>query len=187
MAQAEAVGFLEKRPSDIEAAFARLRETMRDYPKAGLFQLVDQGYGTPFELLVACILSIRTLDEVMVPAARRLLDAARTPTAIAAQTSEQIDALVAPCVFHAPKSRQIHGLARTIVTEHGGEMPCNEAVLLGFAGVGPKCANLALGIGCGLPPHRRGHPRAPRREPLGDSCGRYSGRHAGRPGRTTAA
>lgn len=151
MAQLTEERTAEKRPFDIDVAFARLRETMRDYPKAGLFQLVDQGYGQPFELLVACILSIRTLDEVMVPAARRLLDVARTPAAIAALTPEQIDALITPCVFHTPKSRTIHNMARTIVEKHGGEMPCDENVLLAFTGVGPKCANLALGIGCALP------------------------------------
>lgn len=140
-----------KRPFDIGETFARLRDTMRDYPKAGLFQLVDDGYGQPFELLVACILSIRTLDEVMVPAARRLLDAARTPAAIASLTPEQIDTLITPCVFHTPKSRTIHHMARSIVENHGGQMPCEEAVLLQFPGVGPKCANLALGIGCALP------------------------------------
>lgn len=138
-----------KRPFDVEEAFARLREPMREYPKAGLFQLVDEGYGRPFDLLVACILSIRTLDEVMVPAAKRLLDVARTPAEIAALTLEQIDTLITPCVFHSPKSRTIHGMARAIVEKHGGVMPCEEAVLLEFPGVGPKCANLALGIGCG--------------------------------------
>ena len=141
----------DKRPFDISAAFARLRETMETYPKAGLLQLVDQGYATPFELLVACILSIRTLDEVMVPAACRLLDAARTPAAMAAMTSEQIDALSDPCVFHTSKSHQIHALSRCLVEEHGGEMPCDQAVLLTLPGVGPKCANLALGFGCGQP------------------------------------
>jgi len=140
-----------KRAFDVDVAFARLRETMREYPKAGLFQLVDLGYGRPFELLVACILSIRTLDEVMVPAARRLLDVARTPEAVAMLTPEEIEALIRPCIFHTPKSRQIQALSQRIAERHGGEMPCDEAVLLDLPGVGPKCANLALGIGCGLP------------------------------------
>jgi endonuclease-3 len=140
-----------KRPFDIDEAFERIRVTMLDYPKAGLLQLVDQGYASPFEQLVACILSIRTLDEVMVPAAVRLLDRARTPADIAALTSDEIDALIQPSVFHMPKSRTIKGIAERIVEEHGGEMPCEESVLLAMPGVGPKCANLALGFGCGQP------------------------------------
>jgi endonuclease-3 len=140
-----------KKPFDVETAFARLRETMRDYPKAGLFQLVDAGYDKPFALLVACILSIRTLDEVMVPAARRLLDVARTPAKLAALSPEEIDALIQPCVFHGAKSVQIQSLAERIVTNYGGELPCEEAALLALPGVGPKCGNLTLGIGCGKP------------------------------------
>jgi len=142
---------MKKRPFDLGEAFRRLRETMRAYPKAGLFQLLDMGYGAPFEQLIACIISIRTLDEVMVPAARRLLDTARTPRELAAVTPERIDALIEPCVFYTPKSRTIHGIAERIVEQHGGEMPCDLAALLELPGVGPKCANLALGIACGQP------------------------------------
>jgi len=148
---ARASSTVKKRPFDVEVAFERLSETMQGYPKAGLFQLADLGYGGVFETLVACILSIRTLDEVSVPAAQRLLNAARTPERMAALSPDEIDALIDPCVFHTPKSRTIHTLARRVVEEYGGELPCDEGVLLGIAGVGPKCANLALGIGCGKP------------------------------------
>jgi len=57
----------------------RLREAVRPFPKAALFELAEDGFNTPFETLVACILSIRTLDEVMLPTARRLFARARTP------------------------------------------------------------------------------------------------------------
>jgi endonuclease-3 len=140
-----------KRPFDVQLAFARLREKMREYPKAGLLQLVDLGYAGPFELLVACILSIRTLDEVMVPAAQRLLDTARTPAQVAALSPDAIDALIRPCVFHTPKSRTIQALAGRIVAEHRGELPCEQKALLDLQGVGPKCANLVLGFACGQP------------------------------------
>jgi endonuclease-3 len=140
-----------KRPFDVEVAFDRLSVTMREYPKAGMFQLADLGYGGVFEMLVACILSIRTLDEVSVPAAQRLLDAARTPERMAALTPEEIDALIDPCVFHTPKSRTIHALAAKVAADYGGKLPCDERALLDIPGVGPKCASLALGIGCGKP------------------------------------
>ena len=53
------------------------------------------------------------------------------------------------CTFHEPKAKQIHEIARRAVAEHGGTLPCDRDVLLSFRGVGPKCANLALGIVCG--------------------------------------
>ena len=64
---------------------------------------------------------------------------------------EEIDALIGACTFHETKARHIHAIARRCVDEHGGALPCDEAVLLSFAGVGPKCANLVMGIACGEP------------------------------------
>src|SRR5206468_12805115 len=49
------------------------------------------------------------------------------------------------------KSRTIHALARRVVDEFGGQLPCDYDTLTGLAGVGPKCANLALGIACDRP------------------------------------
>jgi endonuclease-3 len=61
-------------------------------------------------------------------------------------STEEIDELIGSCTFHEPKARQIHDIARRAVEEFGGEVPCDEEVLLSFRGVGPKCANLVLGI-----------------------------------------
>lgn len=139
----------EKQPFDVEKAFTLLRETMQAFPKAGLFQLWDGGYTALFQQLVACLISVRTLDEVMIPAARRLFAKAGTPAEVSRLSPEEIDDLITPAVFHTPKSRQIHDIAERIVQEYGGELPCDGTVLRSFSGVGPKCANLALGIACG--------------------------------------
>ncbi len=61
-----------KRPFDIDEMLRRLEEAIRPYPKAMLFELFEEGYTSVFEQLVACILSIRTLDEVMLVTAQRL-------------------------------------------------------------------------------------------------------------------
>ena len=45
---------------DIEEAYARLRKTMQAYPKAAMYQLAEEGYSSPFEQLVSCMISIRT-------------------------------------------------------------------------------------------------------------------------------
>src|SRR3712207_8662965 len=60
-----------------------------------------------------------------------------------------IDALIGTSSFHEAKARQIHEIARRTVTEFDGKLPCDFEVLTSFKGVGPKCANLALGIACG--------------------------------------
>src|SRR2546421_1828588 len=95
----------KKKPFDIELAIRRLREAVRPYPKAALFELAAEGHTSVFEQLVACILSIRTRDETTLPTARRLFARARTAAEVAALSVPQIDSLIAACTFHEPKAR----------------------------------------------------------------------------------
>jgi endonuclease-3 len=138
-----------KRPFDIDAVMARVEEAVQPFRKAALFELADEGFSSPFEQLVACILSIRTFDEVTVPTAKRLFEVARRPADVARLSPERVDGLICACSFHDPKARQIHEIAQRCVREFGGELPCDEQALRSFRGVGPKCANLVLGIACG--------------------------------------
>jgi endonuclease III len=149
--KADAAPVPGKQPFDIDEAVRRLREAVAPYPKAALFELAAEGHDSVFELLVACILSIRTLDETTLPVSRRLFARARTPAALAALPVEEIDRLIGACTFHEPKARTIRDIAQRAVDEHGGELPCDRDVLLGLHGVGPKCANLVMGIACGEP------------------------------------
>src|SRR5688500_15403794 len=82
-----------KRPFDIDAVLFRIREAVEDFPRAALFELAADGFNSPFELVLACIISIRTRDEVTVPTARRLFAKARTPEEIADLTPPDIDDL----------------------------------------------------------------------------------------------
>jgi endonuclease-3 len=140
-----------KLPFHIDDMLNRIRDAVRDYPKAALFELAEEGYNSTFEILVACMISIRTFDEVTIPTAKRLFEKARTPKDVAKLTPQQIDALIRTCTFHEPKSRQIHAIARRAVEEFKNDLPCDFETLTSFVGVGPKCANLTLGIACNQP------------------------------------
>jgi endonuclease III len=129
--------------------FRRIRRAVKPFPKAAMFELADEGHRSAFEQLAACILSIRTRDEVMLGAARRLFAVAPTAAAVAALTADELDALISSVAFHRAKAAQIHAIARLLVEQHGGELPCDEPLMLSFRGVGPKCTNLVLGIACG--------------------------------------
>ena len=135
-----------KLPFDITVVMRRIRAAVRHYPDAAMFALHEQGYGTLFQQLVACIISIRTTDEVSLPTALALLEQAPTPADVAALDVAEIDAAIHSATFHGPKAAQIHAIARRIVEEFGGELPADADVLQSFSGVGPKCANLALGV-----------------------------------------
>jgi endonuclease-3 len=138
-----------KRPFEISTVLRRIRSTVRDFADAAMFALATEGYTSVFEQLVACIISIRTRDEVMLGLARNLFKRAPTPQAMARLDPSTIDTLINASSFHEAKARQIHEIARRTVTEFDGRLPCDFEALTSFRGVGPKCANLALGIACG--------------------------------------
>ncbi|HEX2033748.1 MAG TPA: endonuclease III [Chloroflexota bacterium] len=140
-----------KRPFDIDLALAHIEEAIRPYPKAMLFELAEAGFSAPFEQLVACMVSIRTRDETSLRIMQRLFRRARTPQEILDLASEDLDELIRESSFHEAKTRQIQAIARRALEEFGGQVPCDFEVLTSFPGVGPKCANLVLGIACQQP------------------------------------
>ena len=142
---------MTKRPFDIEIAIDRIGQAVTKFPKAALFELAEEGYDSPFELLIACIISIRTLDEVTLPTSRRLFSLARTPAEISRLPLAELDKIISQSTFHERKSVQIQKIATQVVENYNGSIPCDPEVLLSFQGVGPKCTNLILGIACGEP------------------------------------
>jgi endonuclease-3 len=138
-----------KRPFSTAAVLRRIRAAVREFNDAAMFALAAEGHTSVFEQLVACIISIRTRDEVMIELARNLFTRAPTPQAMARLDPSAIDSLIGASAFHEAKARQIHEIAKRTVTEFDGKLPCDFETLTSFRGVGPKCANLALGIACG--------------------------------------
>lgn len=139
---------VDKEPFDIEKAIPLIRDAVADYPKAALFELAGEGHTSVFEILVACIISIRTYDETTLPVSRRLFATARTPAEVAALSVKQIERLIYPCTYHDVKAKTIRDIAKETVEKYSGTLPCDANALMAFKGVGPKCAHLALGITC---------------------------------------
>src|SRR5574342_748378 len=123
-----------KKPFDIDLALTLISEAVRPYPKAAMFELAEQGFNSPFEQLVACIISIRTYDEVTLPTARKFFRRARTPAQVSQMTPAEIDSLISTSTFHERKAEQLYEIAKRIVEEYNGELPCEREVLLAFPG-----------------------------------------------------
>ena len=138
-----------KRPFDIHEVIRRIRLEVKRFADAAMFDLADRGFSTAFHQLVACIISVRTLDEVSLPAALRLFDAAPTAQKVSRLSVKKIAQLIKPATFYETKALHIRELARRVDTEYGGKLPCDFEIMTSFRGVGPKCANLTLGIACG--------------------------------------
>jgi endonuclease-3 len=139
---------MEKIPLDIDVVIKRLRAAVKPYRPAAMFELAEEGYSSLFEQLLACIISIRTYDEMTVKLARQLFARARTPQEILALGAGEVDRLIGASTFHERKAVQMVEIARQVIERYGGNLPCDEETLLSFSGVGVKCAHLALGVAC---------------------------------------
>jgi endonuclease-3 len=105
----------------------------------------------PYKVLISCILSLRTKDKTTGEAAARLFKAADTPAKLVKLSRERIQRLIYPVGFYRNKSGVILDISRRLIKEYKGKVPDNADELLSFKGVGPKTANLVLGLGFGKP------------------------------------
>lgn len=103
-------------------------------------------YTSPFELLVAVMLSAHTTDRSVNAATRKLFPVANTPAAIAALGVEGVKPYIKPVGLYNTKARNLVGLAQQILELHGGEVPADRAALEGLPGVGRKTANIILNM-----------------------------------------
>jgi endonuclease-3 len=135
---------------DIHAAMSVLQTTMPDYP-APLIDGTNANSQTPFRILIATILSLRTKDTLTAVIAPRLFAAADTPEAMLALSEEQIAELIYPVGFYRTKARSIRDVCSLLLERYGGEVPADLDALLELPGVGRKTANLVVTMGFGQP------------------------------------
>ena len=106
---------------------------------------------SPFRLLVACVISLRTKDEVTAESSRRLFAIADTPQALAALDPTTIAEAIFPAGFYNTKAKQLRMIGEILRDRYGSEVPGDEEALLALPGVGRKTANLVLGLGFDIP------------------------------------
>lgn len=127
-----------------------LRETMPRFEQP-LIDAMGEASRTPFHILIATILSLRTKDTLTAVVAPRLFAAADTPAAMLALSEARIAELIYPVGFYRTKARSIRQVSALLLERYGGEVPRTLDELLGLPGVGRKTANLVLTAGYGLP------------------------------------
>ena len=124
--------------------FSRLRE-------ANPHPTTELEYTTPFELLVAVVLSAQSTDRGVNLATRRLFPVANTPEAIVALGEAGLAEFIRTLGLYKSKARHLIAACRLLVERHGGEVPAGRAALEALPGVGRKTANVILNTAFGEP------------------------------------
>ena len=125
-----------------------LRKECPEWRTPAVAVVADSGRN-PFKVLVSCIISLRTRDEVTAMASDRLFRRADTPAAMLEVSEEELAGLIYPAGFYRNKALQIREISRRLVAEYAGKVPDSIDELLLFKGVGRKTANLVVTLGFG--------------------------------------
>jgi endonuclease-3 len=110
----------------------------------------ELNHGSPFELLIATILSAQSTDRMVNSVTPVLFARWPTPAALAAAPQEDVEEVVKRTGFFRNKAKAIRGAAEKVANEHGGTVPKSLEELIALPGVARKTANVVLGTGYGV-------------------------------------
>ena len=130
---------------------AKRREIYARLQAANPAPKTELNYGTPFELLVAVVLSAQATDKGVNRATAKLFPVANTPAAIHALGEETLKSYISSIGLYNAKAKNIIALCRILIDAHGGEVPRERAALEALPGVGRKTANVVLNTAFGEP------------------------------------
>jgi len=136
--------------TDIHAAIEVLNDAVKQW-KTPAVTIVSQREGNPFKVLVSCILSLRTKDQVTGDASARLFSLADTSEKMCKFPLDVLEKTIYPVGFYRTKATQIKEICNILIEKYNGKVPDTIDELLGFKGVGRKTANLVVTLGFGKP------------------------------------
>lgn len=126
-----------------------IRILRREVPKweTPIVTVVAESSRSPFQVLISCILSLRTQDATTAHASRRLFALAHTPEKMLTLSTKKIEKAIFPVGFYRTKAKNIHEVCRALMEEYSGKVPDEIDELLKLKGVGRKTANLVVTLG----------------------------------------
>jgi endonuclease-3 len=131
-------------PQKRRAIFERLRA-------ANPHPTTELEYTTPFELLIAVLLSAQATDKSVNLATRKLFPVANTPRALLELGQSQLESHIGSIGLYRSKAKNVIATCRLLLERHGGEVPRNRESLEALPGVGRKTANVVLNTAFGQP------------------------------------
>lgn len=111
----------------------------------------ELNYETPFELLIATVLSAQTTDKKVNQVTEKLFKLCNTPEGFLKLTQEELAQHIKEIGLYKNKSKNILSLSKTLVEEYGSKVPETHEELMKLAGVGRKTANVVLSNAFGIP------------------------------------
>ncbi len=131
-------------------AMKRLRAAAKHWMLPMVYDLAEKG-GTPYEILIASLLSARTLDTTTMVVYPELFKLANTPEKMEKLSEAEIERVIHRVAFSEVKAKQIKALSQILIDKYGGQVPETIEELDALPGVGRKIANLTVTMAFGKP------------------------------------
>lgn len=140
---------MSKTNSDLQKVIATIGRENRAFKEPAVTTVAKSR--SPFKVLISCLLSLRTKDNVTSAASKRLFKLADTPGGMLKLKTLDIQKTVYPVGFYKTKSKRIKEICMLLIEEYGRKVPDDIDTLLKLPGVGRKTANLVVTLGYGKP------------------------------------
>lgn len=117
-----------------------------------LVDTIISEYGKdPFLILISCLLSLRAKDIVTIHVCRALFARAKTPKALLLLPAATLEKIIFTSGFYKTKAKVLRSVCRELIDVYGGAVPRSYEQLMSIKGIGPKTANLVIGVAFGKP------------------------------------
>jgi len=130
-----------------EEIFQRLQTTLKPYKQPIVSREKPNVPHNAFTVLISCLLSLRTKDEVTAEASVRLLQTHHTPEQLLSLSEEDIAKKIYPVGFYKTKAKRIREICSTLINKYNGIVPDRLDELMTLKGVGRKTANIVMVYG----------------------------------------
>ena len=133
------------KPADLPVVLRHLRKLIKSWRVPVVTKISRQR--NPFTVLVGCLLSLRTRDEITDAASKRLFVLANSPKKLLRLDPKLVEQAIYPVAFYRNKTLRLYEISGALINENGGKVPDTLDKLLRLKGVGRKTANLTLVLG----------------------------------------
>lgn len=128
---------------------------LRTHTQSSVLPLVDTiiyEYGhDSYLILISCLLSLRAKDITTIHVCRELFNKVKTPQDMIKLSRTELEKIVYKTGFYKTKARVVHEVSLALIKQYDGQVPSDLATLLSIKGIGPKTANLVMGLAFGKP------------------------------------
>ena len=129
----------------------RLLYATKEYPLPLIDQIIALYGQNSYLILIACLISLRAQDKTTIHICKVLFDRVKTPQELLLLPENELEKILFKSGFYRQKAKVLRTVSQELIDKHAGSVPPHKELLLELSGVGPKTANLVLGMAFAVP------------------------------------